>query len=367
MNHANEKIMRNVSIPLLLSLLCVSNVSAQLSNSCDALLQHGINNITRYRSAEHAIAYKWDKHCRYDLNSSSDSVIHNADAEIFSFSGSSNLNVDQKRQRVTNFCTENKAFAQANLNLAQEAKILSIPGINAWQQCIRMARKDIRITMTPSGTYDQFVHFEIDSSHDGELRFLGLEKEGYECNVAMVREGESVNTSDQPYIRNANIQIDCTREDPQQTEISGVGRIQYSPAYIAVNTSGPSLAVSFPEVVSEYYVTPPGTVIAFTANHCPEGWSSYSDADNRFILGSSTSNPLYKTGGRPDIPTAGNHSHSTEGINDGNWEPNGHLRESSQNRNHYHGTDTKGNHNHGGNNVPPFIALKYCKRELPSR
>lgn len=348
--------------------LLAGSAIAQLSNSCDALLQHGINNITRYRSAEHAVAYKWDKHCRYDLNASSDSVVSSADAEIFGVLGASgSLNVEQKRQRVINFCKENQTFAEANAALAQEAQLLSVPAINAWEQCIRMARKDVRITMTANGTYDQFVHFEVDSSHDGDLRFLGLVTTEYVCSVAMVRDGTNVDAASQPFIRNSNIQIDCNRSAPQEAEVSGVGKVRYAPAAISVNTSGPSLAVAFPEVVSEYYVTPPGAVVAFEASRCPEGWSTFVEGEGRFVLGSSSTHTVLATGGRSDIPTDGAHAHDTGGIRDGNWEGTGHLRESPRNRNHSHSTDSRGNHNHEGDNMPPFVALKFCKRELPSR
>ncbi len=37
------------------------NIVASANESCDLLLQHGITNITKYQSADHAVAYKWHK------------------------------------------------------------------------------------------------------------------------------------------------------------------------------------------------------------------------------------------------------------------------------------------------------------------
>ena len=165
-------------------------------------------------------------------------------------------------------------------------------------------------------------------------------------------------------IDNKNIHISCVRMTPLITEKKDVGEVLYEQGHITVMTSGPALPITIPKVVKTYYVTPPGAVIAFAGSDCPKGWEKYSDAENRFILGSSVEHPLHAMGGRADIPEGGKHSHATGGIIDGNWEMNGHDRNSDENRNHTHTTDSKGEHNHGGNNMPPFVALKYCMRPL---
>lgn len=272
-----------------IGLVCFSVAIANLANAnCDLLLQHGITNITRLKSADHAVAYKWHKNCGLDFNSASDSSVSKASVGVFGYgSGSAGYNSNQQREKLTKWCNQNAAFAESNSSLVQEAETISVSALSSWEQCIDMSRKQIQIKFLPAGEHDEFVHFEIDSTHDGALKYLGLKATNYECEESMVYvlDGDRVDPTSQPSITNSNIQIDCKRTPPEIKEKKGVGKIKYHLGYIAVNTSGPSLAVSFPEVVSSYYVTPPNSVVAFNSTTCPDGWTPYEPAFGRFVRG----------------------------------------------------------------------------------
>jgi hypothetical protein len=284
---------------------------------CGLLLQHGITNITRYQSAEHAIVYKWHKYCGVDYRSSSDSQVARASVAIFGYGdGGGGTNSSHQRQRLIAWCDKNSDFAEKNSVLFQETETLSVPALSSWEQCIAMSQKQIDIKFLPAGENGDFVHFEIDSKHDGTLKYLGVQAKNYRCTESMVRpdSGTSVDISRQPDINNANIQIDCEREKPKVTEKNGVGRIKYEIGYIAINTSGPSFSISFPEVVSEYYVTPPNSVVAFNSNRCPEGWSEFTPLYGRFIRGVDKSgSKIDPDGQRPPAHIQGDmlaaHSH----------------------------------------------------------
>ena len=326
------------------------------NESCDLLLQHGITNITRYQSAEHAVAYKWHKHCGFDFNSVSDTRVARATATIFGFgSGSGSNNSSHNRQKLAQWCDEHQEFAQARANLFEEAEILSVPALSSWQQCIAMSRKQINIGFLPNGEHDQFVHFEIDSTHDGNLKYLGIEKKNYSCTERMVRSGgDRVDTNSQPDITNSNIQIDCTRSEPEIVEADGVGKITFDSAYISVNTSGPSFSIAFPQVVSEYYVTPPGAIIPFDSTRCPAGWKVFKEAKGRVLAGASRDMPVASEGGRSDIPQDGTHSHNKRQINGSGF--------GDDNADNQFETDRRGSHNHAGNNWPPYRVVNYCQR-----
>ncbi|SOU43006.1 hypothetical protein [Pseudoalteromonas carrageenovora] len=361
------------------SLLLLSFLSAIASanESCDLLLQHGITNITRYQSADHAVAYKWHKHCGLDFNTVSDSQVARASATIFGYgSGSAGSNSNQQRAKLAKWCNENQQFAESRSDLFAEAEILSVPALSSWQQCIAMSRKQINIGFLPNGDHNQFVHFEIDSSHDGNLKYLGLEKQNYECTERMVRtNGNKVDTNLQPEITNSNIQIDCKRLAPEITESAGIGKIKYEAGYISVNTSGPSFAIAFPKVVSTYYVTPPNSVLAFNSTRCPAGWSPYEPAFGRFVRGIDYKNQKIDPVGKRkpgDVrsDTLKSHSHSYE--YDQNRHKGGHNRGGRAGNERFSAFRTDSNETQTSNTektgvtetAPKSVALLYCERTI---
>jgi hypothetical protein len=354
-----------------LSILVMNASSALADTSCDMLIQHGINNIAKYQSSDHAVVYKYFTHCGVDHSASSDRTVSNADGSIFGFgSASGNLNIDQKRERVIKFCEGNQEFAQDQQNLFSQSQTLSSEALSSWNQCIAMARKDIQISMSPQGEHSEFVHFEVDSTHDGDLTFLGIKEAGYDCEVSMVSDGGEVDANSQPSIRNSNIQIDCTRQGPEVIEVDGKGKMSFDLGYISVNTSGPALSVSFPEVVEEYYVTPPSAVLSFNAKRCPEGWSEYEPAYGRFIRGIDngveTTDPAgVRDPGSLQAHNVGAHGHTyrgggahgqTSADNGGDRQGLWHGGDSGQGG--ARGTEA----NPSGETRPVNVALLFCER-----
>ncbi|NQY01476.1 MAG: hypothetical protein HRT70_10220 [Flavobacteriaceae bacterium] len=272
-----------IAVPLLL----ISSI-ALANQSCERLLQHGINNITKYKSANHTVAYKWHRNCGHNFDTSSDSVISNASVGLWGYgSGSAGYNSNSQRTKLRKWCDANSDFAESRADLVQEAQELSIHALDTFSSCIDMARKDIKIEYIPSGGHSSFVHFTVDSTHDGELEYFGIQSTNFECVESMTRNNhnEKLDPKTHPKIRNANIQIDCTRKKPAVNEVVGVGQVKYDEANISINTSGPSLSVYFPEVVTSYSVTPVGAIMAFEKDECPAGWAFYKPAFGRFLRG----------------------------------------------------------------------------------
>ena len=358
---------------VLLFLVCGSKVWAD----CDLLLQHGITNITRYKSADHAIAYKWHRYCGLDYSSVSDSKVSSASVSVFGYgSGDSGYNSNQQRNKLTSWCDQNSDFAKSNSSLAVEAEVLSTAALSTYQQCKAMSRKQINIKFLPSGEHDQFIHFEIDSTHDGSLKYLGLKTKNYKCEESMVKteSGSSVDIASQPEINNANIQIDCERTSPKNSEKDGVGEIKYDSGYISVNTSGPSFSMAFPEVVSNYFVTPPSSVLAFNSSRCPNGWVPYKPSFGRFIRGIDLDNTGVdpsglRSPGSLQADSIKQHSHSyrspenpprtdNRGGRAGNDRFSALRTDSVQRKN-----QTTGNHG-SSETVPKNVALLYCEKVI---
>gem|GEM_PF-6120729 len=131
------------------------------------------------------------------------------------------------------------------------------------------------------------------------------------------------------------------------------------------------------KAVNAWNGVPIGTIVPFFGNIADldgTGWvlcnSANSNAypgvvpnlENRFIVGAGNLS-LGEAGGRADIPTDGNHSHSgTSGYsNVGGATPAGFMKSGSNCRYHTHSFSTSqaGNHNHGGDNRPPFFVINY--------
>lgn len=361
--------MKNYFVFALVSGLLPIAAHSQDFAHCNALLQHGINNITRYQSAEHAIAYKYHQNCGSDFNSISDNRVRAAAVSIFGYgSGEASGNSSQMRTSLRTWCTTNEEFAASRAQLFQEASTLSSSALTAWNQCQEIAKKAVNIAFSALGDHSNYVHIEIDSTLDANLVFFGVDADGYTCEAKLIDQSGHVSTQAVGQrIGNSNIQIDCQRDAPVLTDLDGVGKIEFDQGYIVVNTSGPALPIAFERVVDTYYVTPPGAVLPFNQAYCPEGWTPFDSGSGRFIIGSSDEISFGATGGRPDIPADNEHAHSgrTGGMDDlGGPHPHGHARHSNSNRNHSHafGTSTAPAHNHGGENLPPFVALSLCQR-----
>lgn len=99
---------------------------------------------------------------------------------------------------------------------------------------------------------------------------------------------------------------------------------------------------------------PKGAVVPFNLNECPAGWERLVDADGRFIVASSDTIQFGSEGGTDIIPSQGNHNHNRVQISGAGF---GDDRDDNQYR-----TDDKGSHNHGGNNMPPYLALTMCEK-----
>jgi hypothetical protein len=289
--------MKNLAV-LLGLMLSFGNSMADYQH-CNSLLQHGITNISKAKSTSHATAFKWHKYCGSDITKSSDSYAAEAGLSIFGIGGASaGGNSSALKEKIKQWCDQNSTFAQSKQSMYEESRMISDSALDAWNQCQETSKKGINITTSIQGEFDKYVDFSIDSTSDGTHLFYGASVEGYTCTIELsngaITETDEIakSTSEKlilvkqrPKIDNKNIHISCRRNDPQVSEVKGIGTIKYQQGHITVMTSGPALPVSFPAVVSSYHVTPPKAVMAFASEMCPDGWRPYEKAFGRFIRG----------------------------------------------------------------------------------
>ncbi|MBU1179957.1 hypothetical protein KJ885_03365 [Patescibacteria group bacterium] len=108
---------------------------------------------------------------------------------------------------------------------------------------------------------------------------------------------------------------------------------------------------------------PAGAVMAFDLASCPTGWSEYTSARDRTIIGSGSSYSRGGMGGEANhtltIAEMPSHRHSmTYYNNSGDWIAS-HIFIESGNRQTTLYTDYQGN-SQPHNNMQPYIALLYC-------
>jgi len=104
--------------------------------------------------------------------------------------------------------------------------------------------------------------------------------------------------------------------------------------------------------------TPSGAVMAFNLRNCPNGWSAFDKGVDRFIVGSGGKYALLSEGGRADIKADGAHEHPVRGGR----APGG-GRFGNDRSDDSWATGSAGKHNHGGNNLPPYISLLLCEKD----
>ena len=298
-----------IQCSVLLLFVSLSSTSYAQFEHCNALLEHGINNITTLDSASHATAYNYNKYCRNTSSDMTDARAAEASASIFGFgSGSGSGNSNRMRKEVDNWCKEKKSQYSNSERLFQEARSTNSSALAAWNSCQNAAKKQVQISLKNLAKNNEFLHFGIDSTSDGDIYLTSILQKGYKCHISyrsrnMTSENiddkasgekssgyENVAPREQIAIKNSNVHVSCQRQEPVNSEKNGIGRIQYESGSVVINTDGPSFSIDIPEIVSDYYYTPKSVVMPFQLEGCPSGWSEYKLAYGRFIRGIDKSN-----------------------------------------------------------------------------
>src|SRR5262245_1051824 len=107
----------------LISMICTLIPTQGKSASCDAILVHGLRNISISRNAEASIATNYFNHCQKNFESLSDQQLAKAEVEILgSGSGSGEYSRNRREERLQQWCTLNAATAAQNRNSVQESQ-----------------------------------------------------------------------------------------------------------------------------------------------------------------------------------------------------------------------------------------------------
>lgn len=365
----------NSFFKLVMVICCSAPFSVSAQSSCSALLQHGLADITKSFSSSHTTVTNYQRHCGTIDESTSNRTVADAGFELFGvFGGTGDADVARTRRRIENWCNINRDFAEQNSGLFEEVRHINTAAVQAFESCQQFNRRDIDISVQRNDDIARNVTITIDSSSDGKYDFLGMVSNGYSCEYFVATNADSERNPEKLEnttrinipIKNDNIHIVCTREAPSTPINDSVGEITYEHGSIQILTSGPALQLEFPQIVDTYYTTPPGTILPILGEECPAGWTTFDEAEGRFLVGSSEQFGLGTPGGTATIPSDGSHRHSgTTGFhNRGIGHSIGFETRGDNVHRHTHNfnTNSTGSHDHGGSNVPPYFAVHFCKR-----
>ncbi len=372
----------------------VSLLAQERYAHCDSLLRHGIDESIRRTSSNKVEAYLWQKHCQSDLDSRTDTHVLAIDFEMFGYLGAeSDGNSTFARQRISKWCSEKESSYSNRSSDFLEIRALNGPALNAWNQCQEFAKKDLRFESKIQGTPAERVLVTIDSDSDGDFRLLGVNSNNFGCQVFRRREEEEayqnlseslVNKNDASYlslpedsgeliIRNDNIQVVCDRMPPSNDVVEGVGKIKYEFSSIDILTDADAFSLSFDRVIDTYYVTPPGSIVAFNSDRCPAGWNPYEAAYGRFIRGIDKSGTGIdpegeREPGSPQEDQFQTHQHSLTywGSHTVGARPHWNMEYPTEDGNRTLTTTTVTSGRHGSETRPKNVSLLYCTRSNQS-
>jgi hypothetical protein len=214
--------------------------------SCDAILTHGLRNITVSQGSEALVSTQYFNHCQKNFDQMSDNVMAQAAVEVFGYgSGSAGFNRQQTREKLEQWCTDNRSVAQQNRNSFQMSQTFYQGAVSAWESCVRLDSKDITINpiISPDGrTVDIGVVYR-GSTRSGVM-FTGLVTEGFECAVT-TPDGKRISYPRE--IGPQAAQIRCKRASPTQQNLNGVPYNVLPRGTIGIQTASDPFQLFFAE------------------------------------------------------------------------------------------------------------------------
>lgn len=204
--------MKKYTLSLLFSFSAIQNSFAL---NCDAILQHGLRNITITSSSEATVATKYFNHCHKDFSSLSESTIGSLEVEIFGYvGGDGNLSLSKRSDRLNDWCKTNSTSAKANHSAYEESQIIYGQAVTAWESCNKLDADGLKTNffITPdSKNVDIGIRFVPSGTDSTTIELYNVISKGFDCTVT----GPGGSNIELPTnIGNKVIAISCERKKP---------------------------------------------------------------------------------------------------------------------------------------------------------
>ncbi|TDQ78445.1 hypothetical protein A8950_3497 [Dongia mobilis] len=285
-------------MPSLRAILVVSMLAAPgtafAAGNCDALLQHGLYNISVSKYSYDRTAFLYDKYCRKQYETFDSSKKGQIDVEVFGYgSGDGSMSDDLRKTKLDEWCQTNRSSSSDQTDQYQEVRTINDAAVRAWETCTANKEVDIDPILTDGNQRHVLVNLKYTGAGSG-IAFGGVSPHGYTCGYRAFRSKDEIietQTAEGGLLTNRGITVDCWRDEPETIEQDGQSFHRYKPGSLAIYLAGNSLLISFVEQIDpllpsirEYYV-PQNAVMAFNAAACPKGWQPFAEGIGRTIVG----------------------------------------------------------------------------------
>jgi len=227
-------------------LAILSNGAYSATSSCDAIITHGLRNIEISKSSEATIATRYFNHCQKNFESLSDDTLGSVEVEIFGQgAGGGSYSRKRREDRLQEWCTTNRDLAYTNRTAYAESQVFYQGAVSAWEKCIALNSKDIRISPVISpDARTVSVGIVYGGATTSGVLFYGVKTEGFTCDVTGP-EGKKLKLPTE--IKNLNMQVSCLRDSPTEKTRNGE-KFQVLPrGTITVQTAGDPFQLYFSE------------------------------------------------------------------------------------------------------------------------
>lgn len=233
-------------------------ILASFAGPCDAIITHGLRNISVGYSEEALVANKYAKACGYDFSSLSDQQMANLEVEVTGYGGgSAGYSRSRIEQAIKSWCSENRSTAQHNQKDLQQSQVFYQGAVDAWQSCIALNSRDVLISPRISGdarTVDIAIQYRGLPSADAVLS--GVKSNGFDCKVTLPDGSEAKYPVK---LTNSSVNINCERKAASLRKLGSNEYDYLTRGTISVQTASDPFQLFF---VEEYVPLAPDTLVA---------------------------------------------------------------------------------------------------------
>jgi hypothetical protein len=230
-------------------LIGLTMTTTALAQNCDAIIQHGLNNVSTSYSNETTISLKYFNHCQKNLDTLDSSKMVDMEIEVFGIGrGSGGYKEEERRTALKEWCTTNRDTAmrnQTNINKAQE---IYQGAVDAWSKCNALKTSDVKITpvISPDNQTVDIGIVYTGATRSGIL-LNGVLPDGFTC-VSTRPDNKQIKLPEE--IRQLTFNVACRRSSPQKEQSGGETYMRTPRGTITVQTSSNPFQLYFAEEYS---------------------------------------------------------------------------------------------------------------------
>lgn len=239
--------------------LAIASISfGQTTNNCDAIILHGLRNISVSMGSDVLTSRTYSNNCHKDFSTLTDEQIGAAEIEAFGYvKGTINYSRKQRETALTEWCKTNENEVQFYSSKIAESNLIYGRAYDAYEKCIELQTDKIQFDYQPSEDYMTInisMRYNDPSSGNG-IYLTGVEAEGFEYKIRYVNREDKISEisklpEDSPvFINNLATNIIFKRNKPDSVVFENESYLKLNRGTITIQTSGKSISLFYPEEI----------------------------------------------------------------------------------------------------------------------